>query len=218
LNSGWGQRPLPRRRLPALLLVVSSTAALSASAGIVQAVEECRLEPGVAAPSGSKWLSRIDRDHRRCWFLSSSGGHRPQPRRSASLRNRHLADGTDAGQQDKKRDSDLQMASAPISKPDVVVPAESPAVSQVATLSGERSSDNLIPHSIPTIAYMALPSSAQTLLGPTAFTASTVQPTPPSTSDSNLVVLAGAAGLLFAGGVFHFRRRGQLRSPAALCR
>ena len=63
--------------MPALLLVVPATAAVSASARIVQAVEECRLEPGWPAPSGSKWLSRINRDHHRCWFLSSRaiGGH-----------------------------------------------------------------------------------------------------------------------------------------------
>ena len=96
---GGDQTPLLRRRLvPALLLVVPSTAALSASAGIVQAVEECRLEPWLAAPSGSKWLSRINRDHRRCWFLSSraTGGHHTQPRRAASVRSRHLAGDTDA--------------------------------------------------------------------------------------------------------------------------
>ena len=39
--------------MPALLLVVPSTAALLASTDIVQAAEECRLEVGVAAPSGS---------------------------------------------------------------------------------------------------------------------------------------------------------------------
>ena len=84
--------------MPALLLVVPATAALSASAGIVQAVEECRLEPGWPAPSGSKWLSRINRDHRRCWFLSSKaiGGHHTQSRRAASVRNRHLAGDTEA--------------------------------------------------------------------------------------------------------------------------
>jgi predicted signal transduction protein with EAL and GGDEF domain len=51
--------------------------------------------------------------------------------------------------------------------------------------------------------------------GPTDVAARTVQPTPASTSNSNVVLLAGAsAGLLFAGGVFYFTRRGLLRSPA----
>jgi hypothetical protein len=50
---------LRRWLAPGLLLVLPVTAALSASTGIVQAVEECRLEPGWQAPPGSRWLSRI---------------------------------------------------------------------------------------------------------------------------------------------------------------
>ena len=37
---------------PGLLLVLPVTAALSASTGIVQAIEECRLEPGWEGTSG----------------------------------------------------------------------------------------------------------------------------------------------------------------------
>ena len=114
---GRDQRPLLRRRLVlALLLVVPATAAVSASAGIVQAVEECRLEPGWPAPSGSEWLSRINREHRRCWFLSSgvTGDHHTQVRRAASARNRHRA--ADAAWPDQQCDSDLQKASAPRSR------------------------------------------------------------------------------------------------------
>ena len=99
--------------MPALLLVVPATAAVSASARIVQAVEECRLEPGWPAPSGSRWLSRINRDHHRCWFVSSKaiGGHHTQSRRAASVRNRHLA-----GDQHQRHDSDLEAVSPPIGK------------------------------------------------------------------------------------------------------
>jgi hypothetical protein len=205
---------LLKRGLPALLLVVLS-AALPASTGIVQAVEECRLEPGVPAPSGSKWLSRIDRDHHRCWFLSSSGGHRSQARRSASARNRHIAGRTDAGQQGQQRSSDLQMASASTAKPDTALTAEFPAVPQVAAPSVEQSAENLIPRSVPTIVYRVLPPpSSATVSGPTDVATRTVQPTPASTSNSDVALLAGAtAGLLFAGGVFYFKRRGLLRSP-----
>jgi len=198
---------LLRRRLPALLLVVSSTAVLSASTGIVQAADECRLEPGVAAPSGSKWLYRVNRDRLRCWFLTSSGGHRAQARRSASARNRS------AGQQHQQRNNDLQLASAPTSTSDVDVTAEQPVVSQVVTPLVEQSSENLIPRSVPTIAYRVLSPSTPTVSGPTGVAARGAQPTPASTSNSNVVLLAGAAaGLLFAGGVFHFTRRGFMRS------
>jgi hypothetical protein len=202
---------LLRRRLPALLLLVISTAALSASTGIVQAIEECRLEPGVAAPSGSKWLFRVNRDHRRCWFLSSSGGHRGQPRRSASVRNRHLAGDADAARQGQLRQSDAQITSAPTSKPDVAMAAKPAAAPQVVTPSVEQFSENLIPRSVPTIAYRVL--SHSTVSEPTAVAARTVQPPPTSTSHSNLVLLAGAAaGLIFAGGVFQFTRRGPMRA------
>ena len=204
---------LRRRLVPALFLVVPAAAALSASSGVVQAVEECRLEPGMPAPSGSKWLHRMNRDHRQCWFLSSSGGHRAKPRRTASVRSRPLAADAGAVQQEQRRNSDQQMASVPTSKPDVAVTAAPSAVPQIAPPSVEQSSKNLIPLSIPTIPYKVPSPSAQAVSETTAIAARTVQPTPASTSDSNLVLLAGAAaGLSFAVGVFQFRRRGLTRS------
>ena len=156
---GGDQTPLLRRRLvPALLLVVPATAAVSASTGIVQAVEECRLEPGWSAPSGSKWLSRINRDHHRCWFLSSRAtGHHAQLPRARSVRNRHLAGDTEAARRDPRRDSDLQAASAPIGQTDVAVAAEPPAVLQSTTPPVGQSSANLTARSVPTIAYKVLP-------------------------------------------------------------
>ena len=166
----------------------------------------------MAAPSGSKWLYRVNRDHLRCWFLTSSGGHRAQARRSASVRNRHTAPDTAAGQQHQQRNNDLQIASAPASPSDVDVTAEQPPVSQLVTPSVEQSSENLIPRSVPTIAYSVLSPSTPTVSGPTGV-ARGAQPPPASTSNSNVVLLAGAAaGLLFAGGVFHFTRRGLMRS------
>ena len=197
--------------MPALLLVVPSTAALSASTGIVQAVEECRLEPGVAAPSGSKWLYRINRDHRRCWFLSSRaiGGHHTQSRRAASVRRRHLAGDTDALGQDQRRDNDLQAASPLIGKTDVAVAAEPPAIPQSTTPSVEQSSANLTARSVPTIAYKVLPTTTKTVLAPTVGASRVADRAPAGASSTNLVLLAGAAGaaLLFAGGTFHFTRQ-----------
>ena len=191
--------------VPALLLAVSAAAALSASADIVQAVEECRLEPGLAAPPGSKWLSRINRDHRRCWFLSSkAAGHHPQRPRAATVR--------DALRHDQQRDGDLQTASAPKDKTDIAVTAASQPVPQVTTASVERSSEHLFPSSVPTIAYSLSLPSAQMVSKPTVVAARIAQQTPADASESNMVLLAGAAaGLLFAGGVFHFSRRVHLR-------
>jgi hypothetical protein len=197
---------------PGLLLVLPVTAALSASTGIVQAIEECRLEPGWEAPPGSKWLSRINRDHHRCWFLSSRaiGGPDTQVRRAAPAKNRHLASDTDAVRQREQRYSDLQTASAPKDKTDIGVTAEPPGGPQVAPPSVDQSSKNLFPHSVPTIAYSLPPPSAQMVSRPTAVAAHTTERTPAAASESNMVLLAGAAaGLLFAGGVFHFARRGR---------
>jgi hypothetical protein len=103
---------LRRWLAPGLLLVLPVTAALSASTGIVQAVEECGLEPGWQAPPGSRWLSRINRDHHRCWFLSSRaiGGPHTQQRRAAHVKNRDLASETDAVRRGEQRYSDLQTA------------------------------------------------------------------------------------------------------------
>ena len=137
---GWGELVLRQWRVPGLLLlVVSATTALSESTGVVRAVEECRLEPGLPAPSGSMWLYRVNRDHRRCWFLSSRaiGGHHTQLRRAAPVRNRFFAGDTDAVRLDQKRDGDLQTAST--AKNEVAVAAEPPAVPQAAAPLVEQS-------------------------------------------------------------------------------
>ena len=196
---------LGRRLVPALLLVVPAAAALSASPNAVRAVEECRLEPGLAAPPGSKWLSRINRDHSRCWFLSSKAtGHHPQRPHGATV--------SGALRQDRQSDSNLQKSSAPRDETDIAVTAASQPVPQLTTASVEQSSEDLFPHSVPTIAYSVSPPSAQTVSGPTAIAARIAQQTPTDATESNMVLLAGAAaGLLFAGGVFHFSRRVHLR-------
>jgi hypothetical protein len=206
---------LRRWLAPGLLLVLPVTAALSASTGIVQAVEECRLEPGWQAPPGSRWLSRINRDHHRCWFLSSRaiGGPHTQQRRAAHVKNRDLASDTDAVRRGEQRYSDLQTASAPKDKTDIRVTAEPPGGPQVAPPSVDQSPKNLFPPSVSTIAYGPPPPSAQ-MVSPTAVAARTTERTPAAASESNMVLLAGAAaGLLFAGGVFHFARRGLDRTP-----
>ena len=197
---------LGRRLVPALLLVVSAAAALSASTNTVRATEECRLEPGLAAPPGNKWLFRINRDHRRCWFLSSkAAGHHPQRPHAATVR--------EALRQGQQRDSDLQTASALKDKTDITVTFASQAVPQVAASSVKQSTENLLPHSVPTIAYSLSPASAQMVSGPTAVAVRVAQQTPADASESNMVLLAGAAaGLLFAGGIFHFTRCGRLPS------
>ena len=195
--------------VPGVLFAVSTTTALSASTGIVRAVEECRLEPGWPAPLGSKWLSRINRDHHRCWFLSSRaiGANHTQSRRAASVNSRHLA-----GDQDQRRDSDLQAVSTPMGK--TAVAAELPTVPQAAIPSVEQSSANLTARTVPIIAYRVLPTNTQTVLAPTGGAARIAERVPAGASNANLVVLAGAAGaaLLFAGGTLRFKRQNRQRA------
>ncbi len=209
-----GEKTLLKERVvTVLLVVVPATAALLASTGAVQAVEECRLEPGLAAPSGTEWNYRINRDHHRCWFLSSRAvrSHHTQLRRSASVGKHHAATG-DALAQDQTRDSDLPAAS-PSGKTNIAAAAEQFAVPQAATTIVEQSSANLIPRIVPTITYKAPPATPETVLGQTVSAARVAERTPASATNTNFDLLAGAAAaLLVAGGTFHFTRRGQRKS------
>src|SRR5215813_14363362 len=104
-----------RRLIQVVLLGVTAAATCSMSVSIVQAAEECRLKPGSTAPSGSRWLYRINRaDHRHCWYLSSKAAiSHTHP----AHRNRHLAGDPEAAQQDQQGgDSELQTAFAPTDK------------------------------------------------------------------------------------------------------
>ena len=133
----------------------------------------------------------------------ANAGQHPQRPRAATVR--------DALRHDQQRDSDLQTASSPKDKTDIATAASQP-VPQATTASVERSSEHLFPHSVPTIAYSLSLPSAQVASKPTVVAARIAQQTPADASESNMVLLAGAAaGLLFAGGVFHFSRRVHLR-------
>ena len=210
--SGWleasGDELLAHRLIQALLLAVPATVALSGSISFVQAAEECRAKPGPTAPSGGRWLYRINRtDHRHCWFLSSKAAStHSQP----SRRYRHLAGEPAAARLDQQQSgSDLKARSAPASETDVAEVAEPPTAPQVGAPSVKSSSENLVAHSVPTIVYRLPSPNTQTVSRPTAVAARTVEPQPAGASSTNLVLLAGAAGaaLLFAGGTFYFTRQ-----------
>ena len=180
-----------------------------ASVAIVQAAEECRIKPGSTAPVGSRWLYRINRaDHRHCWFLSSRAvGVRSQPRRG------HRDFASDTVRQDQQQGSDLQTAFAPTEKTNVAVVAEPPALPQVAGPSVGPSPEILVPRSVPTITYRRPPPSAQITAGPTVSAERSAERPSAGASKSNVALVVGvaAAVLFFAGGVFHFTRRGHLR-------
>jgi hypothetical protein len=200
-------RVLNRRLVPALLLVVPATAALSAVPAIVQAAEECRSSPGPTAPAGSRWYFRVNRtDHRRCWFLSSRaiGVHSQLPR-TGSIRHRRLAGDL---RQDQQVDGDPQATSTQTDHSDTALSAKQMTLPPEAAPSIDPSPEYLVPRSIPTIAYRRPPSSPQTVLGSTTG-ADGAKRASAGADDFNIGLLAGAAaaGLLFAGGVFHLTRQ-----------
>ena len=199
---------MKHRLIQALLLGVPAAATFSMGVSIVQAAEECRLKPDSTAPSGSRWVYRINRaDHRHCWYLSSKAGITHS---HLAHRYRHLAGDPEAARQDQQGgDSDLQTAFAPPDKTDGAVAAKLPPMPQAATPSTEQPPDDLIPRSVSTIVYRLPTANAQTVTAPTVPAPSVRTMTPAATSKSNVVLLAGvaAAALCFAGGVFHFTRR-----------
>jgi hypothetical protein len=198
---------LTHRLIQALLLGVLAAATFSMSFSIVEAAEDCRPKPDSTALSGSRWIYRINRgDHRHCWFLSSKArvthSHLAQ-------RYRHLAADPGAVQQKQQRDTDLQTASAPTDKPHFASTVPPPAASQAPDPPAEQSSDNLVPRSVPTVAYRLPPARAQIVTEPTILALPAQTVTPIAANRSNVVLLAGAAavGLLFAVGIFHFTGR-----------
>jgi hypothetical protein len=196
---------LKHRLMRTLLLGVPAIAALSTTVSVVQATEECRLKPGSTAPSGSRWLYRIKpADHRHCWFLSSKAAIAHS---HPTHRYRHLAGDPEAARQDQQSENDP--ASAPSDNTAVDAASKLPVTSQAASPSIERSSDDLVPRSVPTVVYKLPPAGVQTVKEPTVPAQSLRTVTPAATSKSNVALLAGAAiaGLCFAGGVFHFTRR-----------
>jgi hypothetical protein len=209
---------LKHRLIQALVLGVLAMATIS-DGSIVQAAEECRLKPDSTAPSGSRWVYRINRaDHRHCWFLSSRA---TITHTHLARRYRHLAGEPEAALPDQQAgDSDLQTALAPQAKTNVAVAAKMPRVLQTATPSANQPPNDLIPRSIPTTVYRLPMAGAQIITAPIVPTASVRTVTPAATNKSNVVVLAGAAAgaLCFAGAVFHFTRRvhrgGQLDAVA----
>jgi hypothetical protein len=155
---------MKHRLIQALLLGVPAAATFSMGVSIVQAAEECRLKPDSTAPSGTRWVYRINRaDHRHCWHLSSKAAI---THTHLAHRYRHLSGDPEAARQDQQGgDSDLQTAFA--GKTDVAVAAKLPPMPQAATPSTEQPPDDLIPRSVSTIVYRLPTAGAQTVTAAT---------------------------------------------------
>jgi hypothetical protein len=203
---------MPKHGVKAFLLAAPAIAALWAISTPIQAAEECRIRPASTAPPGSRWLFRINRaDHRHCWFLSSAAtGIHPQSSRS----HRHRATDADAMGQGQEHNSELHRSTGATDKTDAAESVQRSAGPQVAVPLVDQSSQNLVPRSVQTIVYKLPPPNAQTVTRRTVDAPRVPSVTPTRASKSNVIFLAGAAaaGLILAGGVFHFARRVQPRS------
>ena len=64
---------LGQKVLPAILLLLPATFALTVYTTVVEAApDQCKAKPDSAAPAGSRWYYRANGvDQSRCWFLSS---------------------------------------------------------------------------------------------------------------------------------------------------
>jgi hypothetical protein len=161
------------------------------------------------APSGSRWLYRFNRaDHRRCWFLSSKSVSHSQ----LSRRHPHSTNDLGAATQDQQRDGDV-LAASRSTNTDVASANEQSAVLQIASPLTQQSSQSLVPRSVPTITYRVPPRDAPTVQERKVDPPIAGSRTPIGAGRSKVILLAGAAaaGLFFAGGVFHFARRIQPR-------
>jgi hypothetical protein len=200
---------LKRGLVQAFLLVGPGIAALSAISTPIQAAEECRSRPGPTAPAGSRWLYWIDRaDHRHCWFLSSAAtGLNSQLSRS----HRHRARDLDAIREGQEHNSNLHAVAEATDNTDAAVSVQPSPGGRVAIPLVDQSSQNLVPRSVHTFVYRLSPPNAQTVTQQTVDAPKVPNGTPASASNLNVIFLAGtaAAGLIFAGGVFHFARRVQ---------
>jgi hypothetical protein len=104
---------LRQKLLPAILVILPATAALTAQTTIVEATTEpCRTRPGSTAPAGSHWYYRINRgDNHRCWYLSSQEVR--SVRRGASVVHRNsISRRKRIAQYESESEIDARMASA----------------------------------------------------------------------------------------------------------
>jgi hypothetical protein len=195
------------RLVRTFLLFWVMTATSLTTVNLVQSAEECRAAPGSTAPSGSRWLYRIDRTyHRHCWFL---GANAVGAQSIVVRRHRRLTGEADKVQRNQQTESDLNVASASNEKKDYPVVVQPPA----AALSSERqSSQTLFARSVPVIVFRQSANSK----APIVEREQSIIPKGPH--KLNIVFLAGAAvaSFFFAGGVFYLTRQRPRPQPQAL--
>jgi hypothetical protein len=198
---------LGQKVLPAILLLLPTTFALTVYTTVVEAApDQCKAKPDSAAPAGSRWYYRVNGvDRSRCWFLSSRNvSVHSRLRQTASVTSGHFVTPNTGevpvAQQDRQVGPQTASAIEPAEAGQTMVPQ--------VTLDPPRSYE-LLARKVATIPYrlsvastqppsdaliQAKPSGAQASAGVAHF---------------NLLFLGAAAAtsLSLAGGAFHLTRR-----------
>jgi hypothetical protein len=212
---------LGQKVLPAILLLLPATSALTVHPTVVEAASnECKTKPNSAAPAGTRWYYRVNLvDHSRCWFLSSSNvSAHSRLRQSASVTRGHYirphAGEVPDAQQNPQVNPQIAAAIEPAA--DGLLSGQT-MVPQVTTRAQDpQRSYALLARKVAMIPYRLAMASAQPPSG------ALVQASPSGSQASagvakfNLVFLgaAVATSLSFAGGVFHLTRLVRSRDHA----
>ena len=211
---------LRQKLLPAILVVLPATAALTAQTTMVEATaDECRTRPGSVAPSGSHWYYRIN--HRRCWFLSSQRmGVRSRTSQGASFGRRHVVGRSLSAVQKRlaqhDRQLDARIASAQTESAEAVLAVTRATAANFSTRWLDLpNSEALEVRKIATTSYtdasLAKDAEQHTPSVPVGDAKRSRQQQAAAAGEAALeiVFLGGAllTGLLVAGGVFHLARR-----------
>ena len=205
--------------LPAILLLLPATIALSVQTSVVEAASnECKAKPDFAAPSGSRRYYRVNHvDQSRCWFLSSQNvSVHSRLSQTASVPHSHITRSNTAevafSHQDRRIGPPIASAIEPaeeerLASGQTMVPQMAPDPSR---------SDELFARKVATVPYKLSVASTQpppdvlVQAPPSGARASA------SIADFNFVFLGAvvATGLSFAGAVFHLTRRVRSRDYA----
>ncbi len=216
---------LGQKVLPAILLLLPATSALTVHPTVVEAASnECKAKPDSAPPAGTRWYYRANRvDHSRCWFLSSSNvSAHSRLRQSASVTRGHFIRPHAGEVPDAQQDPQVapQIASAIEPAEDRLVSGQTMAPQVTTRAQDLPRSHELLARKVTTIPYRLAAASAQPPSGALVQASPSGSQASAGVANFNLVFLgaAVATSLSLAGGVFHLTRRVRSRDPALAAR
>jgi len=211
---------LGQKVLPAILLLLPATSALTVHTTVVEAASnQCKAKPDTAAPAGTRWYYRANRvDHSRCWFLSSQNvSVRSRLRQTASVTRGHFIRPSAGEVPDAQQDRIGPQIASAIEPAEDRLATRQTMVPQLTTRAPDPPrSYELLARKVATIPYRLSvastqpPSDALVQARPSGSQASA------GVASFNFVFLgaAVATSLSLAGGVFHLTRRVSCRDYA----